>query len=297
MIGFGFIMNEFQRFYNVDELHYGLQYKEVQSGEKSYDGIIIGSSHLTHSMMPSMLDSSGIHFYNFALNGANPEFYYHWYNDVFLNNHHTAKHCIIGIDWFMFDTARLWRRFEQDAAYFKSDLFYRLCLLKGYSKKSLMINRFPLFKYRETVFQSLMFKKGDTALALKKYDRGYIPIHTAFDARNFKVKTAVHIDTTQVSYFTKLISLLQANHVQIIFVMTPEYGIPVPDYEHMKSLQLVSRISAASGIPFLNFNTGLRTEINDHIEYFADFGHMNEEGSKVFSRKLSGTIDSLLKAE
>lgn len=289
------LVNQLQGTYNHDPSHYRLQYQEAQIGAKQYEGIIMGTSHCTHAIVPSILDKSGIQFYNFALNGSNPEFYYNWYNRVFLQNNNKQNYCILGIDWFIFDKERLWRELAQDSEYFKEDLFHTLALSKEYA--TVVSNRFPAFKYRKGVFSSLVLKKGNKSFPLEKYDRGYIPYTTSFDSSSFKVKTEVKIDTSRLIYFTKLVAQLHEKKVNIIFVMTPEYGIPSEEYKKMKSLQLVNKIAKEFNISFLNFNTSLRSDFNENMLYFSDWGHLSEEGSRVFSQKLSNEIASLVEAK
>ncbi|MCB0410733.1 MAG: hypothetical protein KDD29_10975, partial [Flavobacteriales bacterium] len=80
--------------------HYELQYQEIVQQKKKTDFIILGTSHATHGVRPDVLDSLGYGFYNFAMNGSSPEFYWNWYVNIFAPYHPKPKYCIWATDWF-----------------------------------------------------------------------------------------------------------------------------------------------------------------------------------------------------
>src|SRR5436190_16329571 len=114
--------------------HYELQYREAVGHSKKIDCIILGTSHGTHGIRPEVLDSLGLGFYNFAMNGSNPEFYWNWYTNVFAPSHPRPKYCIWATDWFLFDTVWLWRQFEQDSEYFPDSVFYAAVKNPAYNR-------------------------------------------------------------------------------------------------------------------------------------------------------------------
>lgn len=144
-------INIFQSHFNDDYPHYKLQYSETTNITSSYNGIIIGTSHATHSIRPSYLDSTGISFYNLSLNGSNPEFYLNWYSEIFEKYHPKIKYCIISVDNY-FIANKGYRELEQDSEYFPIgttvDLFFSN---KNINKTALFLNSFPALKYRTRV--------------------------------------------------------------------------------------------------------------------------------------------------
>lgn len=296
-----FCINIFQSRYNVSPSQYKLQYEAVNSTSTSFEGVIIGTSHATHSIRPALLADSGVSFYNFALNGANPKFYYNWYKEVFLKSQKKPEYFIIGIDWFMFDNKRLWRNFEQDSEYFTSDLFLKLFFYpNNFSKKDLVVNRFPFLKYRKDIKKSMKGQIGDERFPIESYDRGYITQRLSFnsnDSKSCSVDPEANVDISQVNYFKKLIAEIVSDKIEIIFVMSPEYNIAPEYYTKMKSLSIVNEISKKYEIPILNFNTDLRSSINENIDFFSDCAHMNDKGSKIFSAYLSKELSKVKKAQ
>jgi hypothetical protein len=272
-------------------VHYRKQYESIINNVNGYSGIVIGTSHATHSIRPTILDKSGISYYNYSLNGSNPEFYFKWYNYFIHNNKIKPKYGLYVIDFFMFDTDRLRRRFESDAEYFPIHLFVTELLNNGdFNKFDFIINRFPFLKYRRQIKQSLQLQQGSTLFNSETYDRGYISFSMPFDSTKFKPKLNCKINPTQVKYFKILLRQMLADEINIMFVMTPEYGISVNEYYQMESLKIIDSISKELDIPILNFNIELRSFVNKNINYFTDWGHMNHKGANIFSKELAKEI-------
>jgi hypothetical protein len=168
--------------------------------------------------------------------------------------------------------------------------------LSEYNKRDLLINKFPALKYRTQIKQSLLLKKGDTNYEITEYDRGFVPFNLAFDSTNYirKNKLFVPIETKQLIQFDLLIKLLETNNVHVILVMTPEFGLQSKDYEQSKSMQVIESIAKTYKIPFLNFNTKLRSSFNENRSYFCDWGHMNKKGSIIFSIRLTHELQKII---
>ncbi len=93
------------------------QYYELFTQTVAADILILGTSHATHGINPKFLeDKNPDHtFYNFALNGSNPTYYYEWYTGLFAEaGYPKPKMIVMCVDWFMFDDGWLWRRIAND---------------------------------------------------------------------------------------------------------------------------------------------------------------------------------------
>lgn len=119
---------EYYKYYTADnhgntrenrDYHYYGQFYEMFNNMYKADTIFLGSSRTVYGINPLYLDDVDslqyYSFYNFALNAAGPSYYLQWY-DVFKNE---AKHplpdtVIYSVDWFMFDSSWMWRRFNYD---------------------------------------------------------------------------------------------------------------------------------------------------------------------------------------
>lgn len=290
LIGVFSLLNLLQSNFNLDPVQYKNQYSTATNSLPKIDGIILGTSHATHSLRPTLLDKSDVTFYNFALNGSNPEFNYKWYNKIYLLNREKPKYCLYAVDFFMFDKKRLWRRFEQDAEYFPSDFFLKELIKPKSNTKDLIVNRFPFLKYRSQIKSSLSLKHNNLSFNEENYDRGYISFSSSFDSINYKPYLNFKIDFSQVKYFKALVKKMLNNGVDILFVMTPEYGISVNEYQKMESLKIIEQIAQEHDIQFLNYNTKLRSNLNQDIKYFSDWGHMNHLGAELFSKKITNEL-------
>ena len=289
-------INFFQNSFNTDPIHYRKQYESIVKKSNDYSGIIIGTSHATHSLRPSILDASGIKYYNYSLNGSNPEYYYKWYKNFIHNNEIKPKHCLYVVDFFMFDEEWLIRKFEQDVEYFPFKIFLNELLnTRDFNKIDLIVNRFPFIKYKNKLINSLKLQKGSCTFKSENYDRGYISFTLPFDSLKFIPKLNYKIYPKQIHYFNLLINLMLKDNIKIIFVMAPEYGIKVEEYYQMKSLKFIDYISKKLNLDFLNFNTQYNSFINKNIIFFSDWGHMNHTGAKIFSISIARRIQLLNK--
>lgn len=286
-----FCINKYQSVYNTDPQHYRLKYNRIIDAKNPVTSMIIGSSHSVHAFHPNFLNND---FYNLAYNGGNSEFYYYWYNDIFLKFQASPKVCIIGIDWFMFDRHWLWRRFSHDTEYLPFKTFVSILIhSKGINRKDGIINRFPFLKYRKTIIPSLKGQMGDSIFPVSSYRKGYISYELPYDSSHFAIAPAVYVENEQVELFKKLVNQMLASGTKVIFVMTPEYGIMAKEYLKMPSLQIIDAFAKEQHLPFLNFNTDYRSYLNESQSYFTDWGHMNEQGSIAFTKLLNKELSGL----
>ncbi len=280
--------------------HFELQYKEIVDPKKKIDGIILGTSHGTHGIRPQVLDSIGIGFYNFAMNGGNPEFYWNWYTNVFAPNHPKPGYCVWATDWFLFDTVWVWRKYEQDSEYFPDSLFYANLKSTDYNTRSLILNRVPFTKYKTVKDIPNIFRRYDESqFIVSKYKDGFLPywprkIEKFKDRYTNKLKDIYKISRRQQQFFEKLVERMSIDGIKVILINTPEYGSKNEEYEKIIAFNYLDSFAKKIGIPFLNYNLGKRHPINDDKELFTDWGHLNDKGSQVFSAILRKDLDSLI---
>lgn len=292
LIGLSFFgINAFLSVYNGEPLHYKKQYESATDKKTNYNGIILGSSHATHGIRPTFINNKKHRFYNFAFNGANPEFVYNWYNHFIKPKKIKPGYCIYALDFFMFDKSILSRSFEQDAEYFSHDLFMNLLSDNRFNAKTLIHNRYPFLKHRTKFAHSLRFEKGIGFFDINNYDSGYISYTNPFaDDQWFVPNIEYSIESTQLEYFEKTIKQFKSDGVMLIFVFVPEYGITADTYREMIALKAIDSLANKHNIPIFNYNTQLRSELNENRALFTDWGHLNHYGSELFSKKLKHDI-------
>lgn len=284
-------INLFQSTYNYEPPHYKMQYEAVK--QDSYNGIILGTSHATHGIRPSILDETGINFYNFSLNGANSDFYIDWLSDFFFRYDKKLDYCIIAVDNY-FLAGNAWRKLENDSEYIPFNAYMSLAVNPKYSLKDLITNRYPLIKHRKRIVKSLQLNKGDSNYIIKEFDRGFIPYEIPVNESYYQRdnRNDVKITSEQKMAFLKLINLISTECRNIIFVMPPEYDIEKSEFQSLNLF--MNEISANRKIPFFNFNDDLSNPDFSVMENFSDRVHMNSRGSELFSRELQTVIKNYI---
>ncbi len=117
--------------------------------------------------------------------------------------------------------------------------------------------------------------KGYTPLVsnvgLTEYDYSYVT-----DEREMTEKSQL--------YFDKIVELTQKKGIALALVSAPY----LPEEEDMEVYRYIERIAAERGLLFLNYNTVERyREIGiDYALDFADFAHLNEQGSVKYTKHL-----------
>jgi len=280
--------------------HYELQYREIAEQKKAIDGIILGTSHGTHGIRPEVLDSLGIRFYNFSMDGGNPKFYWNWYTNIFAPNHPRPAYCIWATDWFLFDTVWLWRQYEQDSEYFPDSVFYANLKSAEYDRRSLILNRIPFTKYKSYKDIPNLFRQYDESqFIISKYKDGFLPYWpkkiVRFKNRYInKLKDNYKISSWQQHFFENLVQRMTSDGIKVILINTPEYGSKNEEYKKIIALNYLDSFAQKNGLPFLNYNLGNRCPINDDKDLFTDWGHLNDKGSELFSVILRKDLDSII---
>lgn len=106
----------YQKYKNRFCYHYYGQFYEMFENQYNADTIFIGTSHTAHGVNPKYIEEENPDrsFFNFALNGSNPQYYLDWW-EVFLESGYPIPETIVYcVDWFMCDDGWLWRRIDFD---------------------------------------------------------------------------------------------------------------------------------------------------------------------------------------
>jgi len=273
--------------------YYRLQFEELIHPKVKANNVIIGTSHATYGIEPGIINKPKNSFYNFALNGSNPEYQLRWYQTLFKTYYPKPQYMIIAVDWFLFDSQKLWRNFEQDAEYFPEKVYWN-CLRSEETDKSMLLkNRYPIIKYRKTLLNELLVANSDR-ISLSEYDDGYIPSPTGEAPIENFIET-IQIDKNQQQKFEELIKTINNDQIKIILIVTPTYNTTPEAYKDIAVYSYFDSLACHYSIPYLNYNTQKVSHINLDKKYYADGGHLNHLGSTEFSKLLSKDLDNILK--
>ncbi len=272
--------------------HYPLQYDEVFHPKVKADLIILGASQATHGINPRYLESEHLKVFNFALDGAPPSFYLNWYRKIFSRDYQKPTYAIYAVSWVMFNDVFAPRRVEQDSKYFPFEVFVKqLGDLK--SLQALLFNRFAVTKQRKQVLYLLVNRKRGR-YSKNKYYNGFIPFKEKTKFRNAE-DLNVEVNPVQLEAFLQLLNDLERDGIKVIFVHIPGYLYGRKTENISKNIQLLKEIAEKRGIPFLNYETERISPINTNPDLFADWTHMSEKGSEVFSKLLRQDLERFLK--
>lgn len=106
----------YQKYKNRLCYHYYGQFYEMFENQYNADTLFIGTSHTAHGVNPKYIEAENPDrsFFNFALNGSNPQYYLDWW-EIFLESGYPIPETIVYcVDWFMCDDGWLWRRIDFD---------------------------------------------------------------------------------------------------------------------------------------------------------------------------------------
>lgn len=259
-----------------------LQFAELLTPEVRAELVIFGSSHASYGIHPGVLERAGVEVYNFAIAGSSPRYYLNWYENLFRRSPHRPSTILYAVDWFMFDE-NLWKRqFEDDSEYFPVELFLRLLVSPDTSRRTLIMNRYPLIKER-FYFETIFVARTDYHdVAMEKFYHGYAPLEHRSSLAPRAI--ALHHDEHQVRALETLLSMIQEDGLDVVFVQVPEYlgGRSIQG----ESPTVVDEVVHRTRLPYLNYNGERVGEINSDPALFSDWGHLNEKGSHRFSELL-----------
>jgi len=124
------------------------------------------------------------------------------------------------------------------------------------------------------------------------YYRGYVPFLGGWNPRPHGLNfyrgdvcyRPAHINQAWVQVMDNTIAELQADGTRVLLYQLPEYleSREVPNYEEVDAVY--RQLAAKYQIPFLNYNTELRSFLNYDKRYFWNWDHLGEEGSLLFSK-------------
>jgi hypothetical protein len=162
------------------------------------------------------------------------------------------------------------------------------------SLQTLCFNRFAFSKERKHILKMLLHEENEI-YPKAGYYKGYIPFKIKSKKR---LKTGVSqpkINPAQWRAFEELLNALKRDGIKVIFVQVPGYTPGRNDQDISQNVMLLREVAGKWRIPFLDYETEKLSSINTNMDMFADWTHLNEEGSKAFSEILKADLENLIK--
>jgi hypothetical protein len=272
---------------------YGLDYRALVERKSASSAILLGTSHFAHGVRPSLLDQESFEFYNYALDAASPSFYAQWYSRLYRKFQPAPRLVLIDVPGFLFDRHKLSRRYEQDSEFFPSAHFWAEMWMGEVERGVLLKHRWPVVKYRRR-YTPLCFREHLYMGRPELYERGWMPLIGQAPGGGAIAYEPAQVMDSEVRAFEALLDRLAADGAQVILVQMPVY-LPSVTIEP-ESVARVRELAERRGLPVLDYNAERRAALNDRLEYFYDYGHLNQEGAEIFSRTLAADLCAWLAA-
>ncbi|MBB5440355.1 hypothetical protein HDC92_004056 [Pedobacter sp. AK017] len=96
------------------------------------------------------------------------------------------------------------------------------------------------------------------------------------------------VDQEKVQYLQAFIDKCKKKNINLIFLFSPMYAT-----EKTNLFDIPSHIASKNNIPFLNHY--YLEGITGHLQYFHDFGHLNDAGAKLYSSIIGSELKRYIK--
>lgn len=138
-----------------------------------------------------------------------------------------------------------------------------------------------LYKYNSTIHRILMRYFSRNAF-VNDTQKGYFPLMPKVRLKPLELlqekETHYQLSEKKIERFRATLIRARDKHVKLVIVDSPKYKISNPNNSSAKMMQ---KISDECGALFIDDSQ--LPEILEHVEYFNDAGHMNDDGAKVYT--------------
>jgi hypothetical protein len=267
------------------------KYDQVFHGPTGFNALILGSSQAAHGVDPWVLDGPGLHWFNYAYNGSGPVFQRAWY-DIYRQTHKPPDVVLVAADWFMLSPT-LERRIEHDSEYLPWSVFAGLLVDGRRSPTLLLADRLAIIKGRERLQQRLALIRQPAQFEpiLGHYHDGFVPLARGPGLVFGPAFRADDVEPAAAADFRALLVTFASERVRVVLLREPEYA-PLAGNHKNDARRTLHQIGNPA-LPLLDYNTALAGPLNQDATAFADWAHLNERGSRLFSQTLARDLADL----
>ena len=265
---------------------------------KKYDIILLGNSRVHFGLNPFYIDSiTGLSSYNFGIGGSDAAML-SLNTSLYLQNHPPPAYAIIGSDISLLTDNKAIQSQCHYLFYLSNDSVYST--LRHYNASLLIARYLPFLKYSffDAYNRAFIFReKPEFERFEHNVYKGFINPHHAGQQSpliNFIATGQKEIlSQASIDMMKQTIKQLKAAGTRIIIVSPPlKTGISKEARGKFAEADAVFKnIAAENAALFVNMNNMQPSQNN----YFTDDLHLNEPGTKIFSRQVGMMIDSLVK--
>lgn len=262
------------------------KYEEIIHPSVNADTIILGASIAEIGITPKHLEMIFPKVFNFGIQGGGPKFTKDWYEHFFKIYYQKPELILYAVDPLTLTQSRM---FEQDSAYLPLPCFLKALANKNFSKRHLIMNRFPVVRLRD-IFPSLFSKsKSDDIMIKKQYYKGYLP----WRAKDFQIKSA-ELESNEaiklemgLKFLGEFCDLVKADGITMIFIGMPNFYPSSDQADKQKKIyQMIEQTALERGFSFINYNAK-NEPLNTDPKFYSDSWHLNRLGAEEVSEILT----------
>lgn len=266
--------------------------EELVNGKTSYDIILLGNSKIHFGINPYYLDSvTKFNSYNFGYGGSDAEEML-LTTSVYLEHRKPPKLVIMCLEMYHFIKHNNLKTNYFNLYYLNDDSIQSKLNSIGYMTHT--IKMFPFIKYsffdeynRTSIFINKEVPKFDHNIY-----KGFINIHRQLNTNPIHLDLS-EVNTTKVSdesveNIKKIITIFQKAGSTVIIIDAPSKSTSsknMNSYKHISD-SLVHQMSNIFNVKYITFNNLFHND-----DYYPDAFHVNEQGSRIFSRSLGDSIN------
>lgn len=278
------------------------QYREMVDHKINANIIVLGSSRSHVGINPLYLNDKGKTYYNFSADAAFGYFYNLWY-DLFKKYYPKPDMIILEVGNHWFDLAGI--PLSSHVGAFPLKIF-----LDAMFNPNFPTDRdFPSDPLHPSNYKSFLKKKNksiylqdilSSLYPAKEGNNGAYYGYTPYDNMmlNNPANSPYYYSNDTIHHFApnrffNFVNKLLNDKIKVVIVDLPEF---IPDRIRNQSVfkTLKDLANSESNIIFLDYNSEDNvTSLNYNGKYFHDYGHLNKEGSTIFSKKLKQDLDNI----
>jgi Zn/Cd-binding protein ZinT len=276
---------------------YNEQTTELILSKSEYDILFLGSSRILFHLNPYILDSiCDVSSFNGGINGSRLTEINTVFN-AYLSTHPNPKAIVLNIDLNSFG-GRYFFNYNHYFPYLKNDVIKRSLKSTGHLKSRYQILPFLKLAEFDNVLKSNAFK-GLTGKTLSEsfdyYYKGYYSNGSKIlsDADTIVESHYEKIEEKNTRSLDEIILTCRRRNISLVFMYSPEFNSGQKRYI-TNSDQILSLIDSVAHKNNIDFFRGDTLELCNKPFLFANVGHLNETGARLFSIIYGNHLRSLI---
>lgn len=248
-----------------------------------YDILIMGSSRAHHHYVPQIIeDSLGMSCYNAGYDGNGVVLMYGIYQMIL--NRYQPQLIIYDVeqafDLYEYKPDNNCTRYlTPQKPYFNQPGISQI--FKDVSQEEYYKTYSGLCRYNSVTIPLMV----DYVISRPMDAKGYSPMSGVMKKEPEKKERAeaLTIDSLKLSYMNKFVKDVTERKIPLMVVVSPKYGV-----ENSNELLPIKDICENDNVPFLDYYAD--SEFMKHKEWFKEPMHLNDEGARLFSKRIHQDI-------